>query len=153
MKKKMMQAIFLLLFISGLIVGYLLPGDLKDFTKKPLQASILDVPKKMGQLDQESQYFKYSVLADAKTGSVELVMLDDKIPMHKHSNQNHFVYIYKGKVSAKIGGVTSEAGPGQLLVIPAGAAHSIQRIGDSPVEIMVFSTPAWMKEDTIFLKE
>lgn len=153
MKKKTMQAIFVLLFIIGIAVGYLLPGDVKSLAKKPLQAGFYDVAKRMAQLDLESPYFKYSVLSQTETGSIELIRLDERIPMHMHPKENHFVYVYKGRAKATIRDVTEEIGPGNLLAIPAGTQHSIERIGDSPVEILLFSTPPFMPDDTVFLEK
>ena len=153
MKKKTMQAIFILLFIAGIVVGYLLPGDIKGLAKKPLQAGFYDVAKRMGQLNLESPYFKYSVLSEAQTGSIELIRLDEKIPMHMHPKENHFAYIYKGRAKATIRDVTEEVGPGNLLAIPAGMQHGIERIGDSPVEIILFSTPPFVPDDTVFLNK
>ena len=147
-----MQAIFAVLFVLGVIVGYTLPGDFRNLAKKPLQAGIFDVPKKLGQLDLESPYFKYTVIAQAETGSIELIRVDDKIPMHIHPKENHFVYIYKGRAKGTVGDVNAEVGPGQLVAIPAGVPHSFERIGDTPVEIILFSSPPFMPGDTVFLE-
>lgn len=151
MKKKTMQWLFAILFLAGLAVGYILPGDIKSMAAKPLQAGIFDVPKKLGQLDFQSDYFKYTVLAEAGTGSIELLRIDSGIPMHLHPNENHFVYIFKGKAKGVIGNTSAEVGAGQLVAIPAGVPHSIERIGDTPVEIILFSTPPFVKGDIVFL--
>ncbi len=153
MKKKTMQLIFVLLFIAGIVVGYLLPGDVKTLTKKPLQANIFDVPKKLGQLDQQTDYFKYTVLASTETGSIELIRLDDKIPLHMHPKENHFVYVFKGRAKGTVGDVTAEVTAGQLVAIPAGVPHSFERVGDTPVEIILFSTPPFVVGDTVFLEK
>lgn len=153
MKKKTMQALFVLLFIFGIAIGYLLPGDLRSLTMKPLQANVFDVPKKLGQLELQTDYFKYSVLAETETGSIELLRLDDRIPLHMHPKENHFVYVFKGKAKGTVGTVTAEVGTGQLVAIPAGVPHSFERIGDAPVEIILFSTPPFMKGDTVFLEK
>jgi len=153
MKKKTMQAIFVVLFVLGIVVGYLLPGDIKALAKKPLKANVFDVPKRLGQLDLESPYFKYTILAETETGSIELIRLDDKIPMHMHPKENHFVYIYKGRAKGTVGSVTAEVGAGQLVAIPAGVPHSFERIGDTPVEIILFSTPPFVPNDTVFLEK
>jgi mannose-6-phosphate isomerase-like protein (cupin superfamily) len=156
MKKKTMQTWLVILFIVGVIIGWLLPGDLRNFTKQisgsMLKPDVLEIPKKFGQLDMEGPYFKYTVLAETEAGSIELLRLDDKIPRHLHSNENHFAYIFKGRAKGIIGDVTAEVGPGQLIVIPAGVPHSIERIGDTPVEIILFSTPPFKKEDIVFLE-
>lgn len=153
MKKKTMQAIFIVLFVLGIVVGYLLPGDVKTLTKKPLKADIFDVPKRLGQLDLETDYFKYTVLASTETGGIELIRLDGKIPLHMHPKENHFVYVYKGRARGTVGSVTAEVSAGQLVAIPAGVPHSFERIGDTPVEIILFSTPPFMPGDTVFLEK
>ena len=152
MKKKTMRTIFVVLFVLGMVVGYLLPGDFRALTKKPLQASIFDIPKKLGQLDLETAYFKYTVLASTETGGIELIRLDDRIPMHMHPKENHFVYVFKGKAKGTVGTVTAEVSAGQLVAIPAGVPHSFERIGDTPVEIILFSSPPFMPGDTVFLE-
>ena len=119
----------------------------------PLQADIFDVPKRLGQLDLETDYFKYTVLAQTETGSIELLRLDDKIPLHMHPKENHFVYIYKGRAKGTVGNLATEVGPGQLVAVPAGTLHEFERIGDAPVEIMLFSTPPFTPGDTVFLEE
>ena len=153
MKKKTMRLLFALLFIFGLVVGYILPGDFRSLTKKPLQASVFDVPKKLGQLDKETDYFKYAVLAETETGSVELLRVDGAIPMHMHPKENHFVYIFRGRAKGTIGDVTAEVGPGQLVAIPASVPHSFERIGDTPVEIILFSTPPFVQKDIAWLQK
>ncbi|MBI2656699.1 cupin domain-containing protein [Candidatus Woesearchaeota archaeon] len=153
MKKKTMQVLFVLLFIAGIIVGYLLPGDFRSMAQKPLQANIFDVPKRLGQLDIDANYFKYTILAETETGSVELLRVDDKIPTHIHPKENHFVYIYKGRAKGTVGDVTAEVGPGQLVAIPAGVPHSLERIGDTPVEIILFSTPPFVQKDIVWVEK
>ncbi len=153
MKRKTMRNLFILIFVVGLAVGYFLPGDFKDLTRKPIQANVFDVPKKMAQLDQQTDYFRYTVLAETETGSIELIRLDEKIPLHKHANENHFVFVYKGRAKGTVGDVSAEVGPGQLVAIPAGVPHSFERIGDSPVEIILFSSPPFMPEDIVWLEE
>ena len=152
MKKKTMQAIFVVLFVLGIVVGYLLPGDIKALAKKPLKANVFDIPKRLGQLDLESPYFKYTILAEIETGSIELIRLDGAIPKHMHPKENHFVYIYKGRAKGTVGDATAEVSAGQLVAIPAGVPHSFERIGDTPVEIILFSTPPFMPGDTVFLE-
>ena len=153
MKKKTMQTIFVILFILGIVVGYLLPGDVRSVTRKPLSASVFDVPKKLGQLDLETDYFKYSVLAETETGSIELIRFDDRIPKHMHPKENHFVYVFKGRAKGSVGDVTAEVGPGQLVAIPAGVPHGFERVGDSPVEILLFSTPPFVPGDIVWLEK
>src|SRR3989338_4457121 len=155
MKKKTMRVILTILFILGIVVGYVLPGDLRQLQEKvsghSLKPAIIEVPKKFGQLDIEGPYFKATVLSEVETGGVQLLRFDGLIPKHMHVKENHFVYIYKGRAKGTVGDVTSEVGPGNLVVIPAGIPHSFERIGDTPVEIILFSTPPFVQNDTIYL--
>ncbi len=157
MKRKTMRNWFILIFVVGLALGWMIPKNFWDVsmqvTQKPLQAGFYDVPKRMGQLDQETPYFKYTVLGETLTGAVVLLRIDDKVPMHVHPNENHFVFIYKGTARVTIGSVTEEVGPGALLAIPAKVPHSIERTGDAPLEAIAFSTPPFVPTDTIFLNE
>jgi len=156
MKKKTMRNWFIALFILGLIAGLLVPVDLKTLSKKMsgqgLKADVFDIPKRLGQLDVDANYFKYSVLAQTDTGSIELLRFDDRIPMHMHPKENHFAYIYKGRAKGTVGSITAEVGPGQMISIPAGVPHSLERIGDSPVEIILFSTPKFAEKDIVWLE-
>ena len=148
-----MRNLFILLFVLGVVVGLLLPWDFKDLARKPLNADVFDVPKRMAQLDKETDYFKYSVLAGTETGSIELIRLDERIPMHMHPQENHFVFVYRGRAKGTVGSVNAEVGPGQIVAIPAGVPHSFERVGDSPVEIILFSTPPFTPGDTVFLEK
>ena len=146
---------FIFLFIVGLALGWMIPKNFWDVsmqvTQKPLQAGFYDVPKRMGQLDQETPYYKYMTLGGTLTGSAELLRIDGKVPMHAHSAENHFAFIYKGNARVTIGSVTEDIKPGTLLAIPAKVPHSIERIGDAPLEIILFSTPPFMSGNTQFL--
>jgi len=147
----------MVLFVLGVVVGWLLPGNLQVMTKQitgnVLKPAVVDVPKKLGQLDMQSDYFKYTVVAAVDTGSIELLRVDDIIPMHMHPKENHFVYIYKGRAKGTVGSITAEVSAGQLVAIPAGVPHSFERIGDTPVEVILFSTPPFMPNDTVFLEK
>ena len=157
MKRKTLRNWLIFLFIVGLVLGWMIPKNFWQFTheaaQKPLQAGFYDVPKRMGQLDQETPYYKYAVLAETLTGAAVLLRVDDKVPTHVHPNENHFVYIYKSTARVTVGSMTEEVGPGALLAIPAGVPHSIERTGDAPLEVIAFSTPPFMPGDTQFLNE
>ena len=101
MKKKTIRNLFIFIFVVALILGWMIPKNFWQFThdaaQNPLHAGIYDVPKRMGQLDQETPYYKYLIIGETLTGGAALLRVDDKVPMHIHKNENHFVYIYKGK--------------------------------------------------------
>src|SRR3989338_4206488 len=143
MKRKALRNWLILIFIVGLVLGWMIPKNFWDVTRQaaqnPLQAGIYDVPKRMGQLDLEAPYYKYMNLGDTLTGSAQILRIDGKVPMHVHDTENHFAFIYKGNARVTIGSVTEDVRPGMLLAIPAKYPHSVERIGDAPLEILLFS--------------
>ena len=156
MKRKTLRNWLIFLFIVGLVLGWMIPKNFWDFSReamqKPLQAGFYDVPKRMGQLDQETPYYKYVLLGETLTGSTQLWRVDGKIPTGANP-EDQFIFIYKGMARVTIGSATEEVGPGALLAIPAKMSHSIERIGDAPLELLVFSTPPHNLNTAQFLNE
>jgi quercetin dioxygenase-like cupin family protein len=153
MKKKTIRNLLILLFFVGLIVGFLLPGDLKTITKVPLKAKIFNIPKNFGQLEHEGPYFKFSLLSETEIASVEILRVDERIPMHLHPDSDHYLYMHKGEARLVLGEVTKKVVAGDLIMIPEGMLHRVERSGDSPVEIISFSTPPFSKADTVYFRE
>jgi mannose-6-phosphate isomerase-like protein (cupin superfamily) len=146
-------ALITISLIIGFAIGFLIPWDIRELTQKKLDSSMITVANKLGQLDQEGPGFRYATLADVDSGSVTLLRVDENIPLHKRSSENRFVYFIRGKAKGSIGDTSFEAGPGQLLLIPAGVLHYIEKDGDSPPEVIVFSTPSYNKDDTIWVND
>ena len=151
MKKKIQRRLFFLVFIVGIIAGILIPTDLiKEKLQSGVKSEVIDIPKKFGQLDNDAGSFKYAVIEKTSGGSISLIRVDDEIKTHVINSADNFFYVNKGRVVINISGVNYEAGPGQIISIPAGSPRSIKRIGDSPVELILFSVPPFEKENIIF---
>jgi len=60
---------------------------------------------------------------------------------HSHTFEQ-LAYIVSGRAIYHIGETGHEVGPGSILVIPAGAVHYIEPIGDEPVMNLDFFVPA-----------
>ena len=157
MKRKVMRALFALLFVAGLIAGFLIPWDIRDLNKqlneKKFQPVFIDVPKKMGQLDQSAGSIKYSVVAGSDSAEVQLVQLDGKIPLHIHSGEDHIIYVYKGMVRFHLGNNIQDIGSGEMVVVPKGVKHSVEKVGDAPAEAIVIEVPHSIKNDTVYLEK
>ena len=157
MKKKRLRKVLFLFFVIGVVIGLFIPTDkIKEKFNSgvnPVKPNIYDIPKKFGQLDIDAGSFKYTVIDEATTGSAGLFRVDDEIPTHTHPKENHYVYIYRGKAIITIGDSNSEVNAGQLIAIPSGAPHNLKRIGDSPVEFILFSTPPFKEKDINWIKQ
>jgi mannose-6-phosphate isomerase-like protein (cupin superfamily) len=101
--------------------------------------------------DYKMRGYKFTVLAETGKASVQLYQVDSLTP-HYHPNENHFLYIVRGRAKGHIGAEKIEAGPGDFLVIPAGKAnhHSLEKIGPEPVVILEFSTPPFRQYDVVW---
>jgi mannose-6-phosphate isomerase-like protein (cupin superfamily) len=60
--------------------------------------------------------------------------------MHTHAVDQHF-YILSGTMSLEIEGTRYEAGPGTLVVFPAGVPHRNWNEGTEPTIHLAFNTP------------
>ena len=75
-----------------------------------------------------------------------------KIRLHTHAQEDHVVYVVRGRAAAKLGDKAREVGPGDLIAIPKLVPHSFEQKGSEPFIILVNSTPGWEPlKDTAFL--
>ncbi len=125
-------------------------GAKADPTKSP---EIISVVERIAQgLDQERAGFQFSVAFDSKTGSVEIFRIEQGVRLHKHPKENHILYILSGRGKGQIGDKTAEVGPGQVVVIPANVPHKLERIGEEPLDFILFSTPGFRPDDIVWLE-
>jgi quercetin dioxygenase-like cupin family protein len=139
MKKKTMQAWFVFLFVFGLVIGFSLPGNWHSASLASLKPGVYDLSKKIGQLNVDMGDFKYGTLLEVRDLTIQLFKVDNGVSVNSQE-KNKFAYVMKGKVKVTIENDSYDAGPGFLIVVPSGALHSIQRVGDAPAELLVFSS-------------
>ena len=157
MKKRTMRNWFIFLFVIGVVIGFLIPWDIWDAVeetqKNGFQSSVIDVANKFGQLETVTDNFDYSIVSGSDDMSAMLLRLKGKIAMHVHPDENHILFIYRGKVKAMIGGTPYDLEPGSLVTIPAKAVHSIEKVGDMPAEIIVIAQPPSDPKDIKYVQE
>jgi len=59
--------------------------------------------------------------------------------VHEHNDQ--LLTFVEGQVRAEVGGVTSEVGPGDVVVVPAGTAHNFTNVGAGPARLYTLYGP------------
>jgi quercetin dioxygenase-like cupin family protein len=64
----------------------------------------------------------------------EHIGVGDTIPLHRHSI-DEVVFYLSGEIEVRLGDDTHAVGAGDIIVIPAGVAHSQRNTGDSAAEI------------------
>src|SRR5919202_827224 len=69
--------------------------------------------------------------------------LDGHVPgMHVHPEQEERFEVLEGRMRFRLGLRRIEAGPGDVVTVPAGAAHKFVNAGDTPVRARVEVRPA-----------
>ena len=68
--------------------------------------------------------------------------------LHVHDPpQDHVIVIRSGRMRWTVEGDSLEAGPGDVIVTPAGVAHSYEVLGDEPAKVVCIDAPKRPKPD------
>lgn len=63
-------------------------------------------------------------------------------PPHRHRREDELFIVLTGRLEAWTPSGWSEAGPGDVVFLPAGVPHTYRAIGDEAATFYVFATPA-----------
>jgi mannose-6-phosphate isomerase-like protein (cupin superfamily) len=67
-------------------------------------------------------------------------------PLHRHTREDEYSYVLKGRMGALLGDDVVEAGPGDLVYKPRGQWHTFWNAGDEPASILEIISPAGFEE-------
>jgi mannose-6-phosphate isomerase-like protein (cupin superfamily) len=87
------------------------------------------------------------------TGHAQLVVMtlqpgeDIGAEVHEHNDQ--ILTFVEGRVRAEVAGKTSEVGPGDVVVVPAGTEHNFTNIGDDRARLYTLYSPPDHAPDTV----
>lgn len=149
MTNKSIVAVAIVFLAIGLVAGYLIPRPVETGMIQPQLVNVEDRYKQAFENNFGDQA-KFTVITSIPTGSIELFRFDE-IASHLHPDENHFLYILKGRAAGNIGDVSGEVGPGTLVVIPAGVPHGFKKVGNESVDLILFSSPPFKVGDTNWL--
>lgn len=62
-------------------------------------------------------------------------------PLHVHPNTDEAFYVAEGEATFKLGDREITAGPGSLVLVPKGTAHTAWNAGSDPIRGLIFITP------------
>jgi quercetin dioxygenase-like cupin family protein len=68
------------------------------------------------------------------------IVVKERIPMHRHKDGNHVIYVVKGSGSATLDGKEIKLDPGTVVHIPKGSTHDIRARGGE-MHIIDFAHP------------
>ena len=74
-----------------------------------------------------------------------------KIKLHSHSQEDHIVFVVRGKGTVRLDQETREVKPGDIFMLPKDVPHGFSKSGDENLILLVIGTPGWKPlEDTKF---
>jgi mannose-6-phosphate isomerase-like protein (cupin superfamily) len=87
------------------------------------------------------------------SGHVQLVVMTLKpgedIGKEVHEHNDQVLTFTEGTVRAEVGGDTTEVGPGDIVVVPAGTAHNFTNVGAGPARLYTLYAPPDHAPDTV----
>ena len=90
---------------------------------------------------------KWIVKADPETGSHYVAMgtqelpAGDKIPVHRHENQDEVLFIHEGTATGVLGDKRVPIEPGTTIFVPRGVWHAVENTEEETVEIVWVVVP------------
>ena len=67
-------------------------------------------------------------------------------PLHRHSREDEYSFILRGKVGAQLGEEVLYGGPGDLIFKPRGQWHTFWNAGDEPASLLEIISPAGLEK-------
>src|SRR5262245_40367870 len=95
------------------------------------------------------------VAGSSRAGNSELQVIEmSQIKLHHHDQEDHIVYVARGRGILRMGEKgqeTREVKPGDILNLPRGVPHGFETQGDENLVLLVVATAGWKPlEDTKF---
>lgn len=93
--------------------------------------------------------YRYKVVGGSTNGAYSLVeetLLDaEGPPLHVHEREEEAFYVLSGRGVFVVGEDRRELGPGDFVVVPRGAPHTLAKVGDE-LRMLVVSSPAGLEQ-------
>lgn len=88
---------------------------------------------------------------DASVG-VAYAVVPKRVPMHVHLDADHVIVVLEGYAHVSVGGLKTVLSPGDVLPIPRGMAHEVQRGGVGRLLMLDVSTPPGDMAQTFWIE-
>ncbi len=75
---------------------------------------------------------------------------DEATQRHYHRAAEEIYFVLKGSGRMEVDGESRMVRPGDAILIPAGARHTLENNGTSELRILCASAPPYSDEDTLF---
>lgn len=71
---------------------------------------------------------------------------------HYHPRTEEFYYVLAGTGEMRVQEDVAQVGPGDAILIPAGAVHALRNTGSGDLKILCCCAPPYSHEDTVLLE-
>lgn len=150
--------IFIVGLSSGLLMSNLIPSSsvsriesdknvIKGVVATVSSFNVFDLIKQGFQNDKGG--IKWTVISEDDTSGVELVSINDKMPLHVHKGENHYTFVISGQGEYNQSGKIITLEPGRFILTPMMVPHSVKNLGAEPLLLLVFSSPNPFNEENI----
>ena len=82
-----------------------------------------------------------------------LILVEEKVPMHKHDKHSETVVVLEGTASMLLGEENIEIKKGDILFIPAGTWHKLIVTSEVPLKVVSVQAPHFDGTDRIFYQK
>lgn len=82
-----------------------------------------------------------TLLAQTPGMNIRVNRLTGRIKRHEHPQTHHFLYLIKGQIELTVGEETRLIQAGDLVTIPHGSVHAMQRVGASEALFLDIASP------------
>jgi len=91
------------------------------------------------------------MLSGAQTGGALSIMVEitppgGGPPLHVHSREDEIFMVIEGRIQYFTAGQWSEVGPGGVVYLPRGAAHTYRNVGATPSRHWIITSPSGFED-------
>jgi len=92
-------------------------------------------------------------LNESEDGSAYIVWVDSQVRAHYHGEHTEWVVVLEGEGRLTLDGREFEIRPGQQIMIPRNAVHSVVVSGDRVMKVLSIQTPRFDPKDRIYVDD
>lgn len=80
------------------------------------------------------------------------IVIKKEVKAHKHLHHSEQIVVLEGEALMKLGAETFKIVKGDLIFIPKNAVHSVKTIGETPLKVLSFQSPAFDGSDRVWVE-
>jgi len=142
------------LALVALLALLLLTGTVRAPSTEPqLKPQVISVDQVLAPLRAGETATATATLVEIPTASLFILRIESTTPTHSHKASNEILYVLRGQgVAISPVDEEFELRAGKMLIVFAGTPIRLERRGDQPLDLLVFSTPPSTSDEVVLLE-